>query len=416
MTAPATQTRIVSLKIVLYFVCATLFILVNANTVFANHGSGQSSGSPESGREICQGAGNDEGTNNPLPDRDNPDGPTGNIVWAGGLYVPVKDFEAEAVLQDIAGTLRAMNRDLEFIQTDTQAIRYLLYHLCMKEYVYDHTIQHAWRDVIGQFVETTREWVRTVYNNNPIFLTNQTIYYQIVDRNVIEIFKREIMASNLGSVAQQKILQEIERRVDEEFFPYYGDQTLAPDGLSDQLTRPTEFNWEDWNSLMVRSSNNISSLSQLAFMELGRKRQRMLAYEQEKLAWGDGFFSYELCDLDIYIRGTGGPSGPTDRRNCRIVTPGSLIQDQVSLVFGSAIRQMEEADEFEEWVSENAVLVLNDILNDTGLVDTTRTGGTAPIDPTDAGTQIQSGTRNAPIPDDLERDQQVPPPEPQQTP
>ena len=111
-----------------------------------------------------------------------------------------------------------------------------------------------------------------------------------------------------------------------------------------------------------------------ALEELNARIDKQIGYEQEKLAWGRGFFSYEICDLSVYVRNQGEEDWVADanvmnyedRRNCRIATPGSLIQDQTSFVFGSALRQMELNDEYEEWIAPNTLAVLSDILSFRG--------------------------------------------------
>ena len=110
-----------------------------------------------------------------------------------------------------------------------------------------------------------------------------------------------------------------------------------------------------------RTAGNVFHQAGAYREEYDRRRELARQYEAEKLAWGRGFFSYEICDLEVYSDIYG------DRRNCRIATPGALIQDEVSFVFGSALRQMENADEFEEWVAPNTLAVLNDTLNWNGL-------------------------------------------------
>ena len=158
-------------------------------------------------------------------------------------------------------------------------------------------------------------------------------------------------------------------------FPYgIGPATvgaeLAPDGLVEEMREA--FSEERFNKLRQQDFN-VPEVAQFAQAELSRRTAEIRENEANKLNWGRGFFSYEICDYRGfgYIReisgGTIFQTIPGDRRNCRVVTPGSLIQDQVSFVLGSALRQMELADEVDEWVSANAALALRNILGDYGL-------------------------------------------------
>lgn len=148
----------------------------------------------------------------------------------------------------------------------------------------------------------------------------------------------------------------------QEVFPYNVSDEFqgAPEGVAEALAD----NFIAAGGYSQYYTNNINDATvwiSIARGEWDRRRSRAREFEQEKLAWGRGFFSYENCDLDVYN------DYRTDRRNCRIATPGSLIQDEVSFVLGSALRQMELADEYEEWVSQSSVAILNDILNFNGL-------------------------------------------------
>lgn len=339
------------------------------------------------------------------------------------LHVPVKDFEAEGYLRTIMGNTFVISQNTLSIVVNTaisqrhlDTIRGLLLDLCQKEYVRDPQLQHAWAEVIGEFVRRTHQFVLTAYAANPIFISSQTIYYKLVDDAIYETFKKEIRDSDIGKATKNKLLKTLERERFESLFPYdWGNVEWAPEDLPDELIKDFEAagGWIAWARLFLRPEINEQGLTSIVQREFARRRERGLAYEQEKLAWGRGFFSYENCDLEIYtdIR--------TDRRNCRIVTPGALIQDEVSLVFGTAIRQMEEADEIDEWVAANSIAVLNDILNWNGLnsdrsrkINSLQNRGRdpvippIPVPPGNAKNLIETGTmppRNKRFPTEFDR-------------
>jgi len=301
--------------------------------------------------------------------------PGPQIALGFGLHVPVKDFEAEAYLVTIMFNTFATGVNTANIQGTNDTIRALLKDLCVKEYYLDPALQHAWARVIANLVDETYRWVTTAYAGNPIFVTNQYVYYTLVDLGVYLTYRKEIEQSPIGLETKKELLKQLDRRQYEYLFPTtpFNDPGLpsnlqgwAPDNLSATIaeyTPPNDPNgWGLWHTTFVRDEKNFAGTFQYSEKEFERRRERALAIEQEKLAWGRGFLSYELCDLAIWtdIR--------EDRRNCRIVTPGSLIQDQVAFVFGSSLRQMELADEFEEWIAPNTIIVLNDSLNFNGIL------------------------------------------------
>jgi len=289
--------------------------------------------------------------------------------------VPVYD---EWVIRNLISLITALQRSLEFTELqdlDVQRTRAFLRLLCEKEYDFDHTLQHAWAEIIDRFVLETINWVQTVYNDNPIFVTNQSIYYKLVDKNVFSTLVQEIAISTIGPENKRVILKYLFTNRFVDVFPYplsdiIGVEELAPDELPDDLQR--FYTEEEWNRL-TKAEGNVVGVMNIAQTELDRRIKEIRTNEANKLNWGRGFFSYEVCDLTAFVHLRDGEFStnlqkfPQDRRNCRIVTPGSLIQDQVSFVLGSALRQMELADEVDEWVSANAALVLRNILGDYGL-------------------------------------------------
>jgi len=342
------------------------------------------------GATICE-----EGLNlNEIDERSGSEGTSGG---GGGTYVPVKDFEAEDYLKAIWTDIHAIQEDADINEDQTQAIRYYMRRLCEKEYIHDVQFQNMWAEVIGNLVNKTMSFVSGGYNNNPIFVTNQYAYYTLVDLAVFKTFIQEIDDSNIGEKAKREIIKSLKLRQFENIFPYKGEDQWAPDDITNtdgnnEGDESTE-SWTDYFTLFNREEKSLIGLFGLAEKELQERREQAIKLEREKLQWGRGFFSYEFCDLNLFsnIR--------EDRRNCRIATPGALIQDQVTLVFGTALRQMEQADGFEHKIAQNSFIIINDILNKNGLrkLETSRIDKielderTKPLSPTEAGALIEFG-------------------------
>ncbi len=277
-------------------------------------------------------------------------------VGSGAGEVPVYDNDASS---NLVALINAMIRESEFTEEqdgDVQRTAEYLRLLCEKEYEEDHTLQHAWANLIGEFVIETQRFVTTGFNGNPAFLTNQNIYYQLVTIATARVLMQDIVDSpNMGTDAKIILIEAIADNLFQDRFPT--NVVLAPDnpvGTFEEQVADEEI--------------AINAVKDNALEELNRRVTTQLEQEQEKLAWGRGFFSYEICDLGVFVN-SDGDANEEDRRNCRITTPGALIQDQTSFVFGSALRQMELNDEYEEWIAPNTLAVLNDILGWRGLTN-----------------------------------------------
>lgn len=292
---------------------------------------------------------------------------TGQSVQTGnsnpGTSVPVND----SVTHELLGYLVDEGN---IAQVNSSKIGQYLYLLCRKEYNEDKSLQHAWANLIGEFVKETVKFITRGYEGNPAFIDNQDAYYQLVNIATARVFMQDVVDSNIDAQVKRDIILNIAPNLYSDFFPYTGkflaDNTV-PDNLSrDGFNYNTNPYWQQYIAMAQTSNSSAGSLTTLAEAELAARQQKQLDQEQEKLNWGRGFFSYEVCDLAIYRRADG-TINPEDRRNCRIVTPGALIQDQTSFVFGTALRQMEVADEYEEWIAPNTLAAISDILSYRGL-------------------------------------------------
>lgn len=295
--------------------------------------------------------------------------------------VPVYD---EWVIRNLISLGVAIQRSYEFSElqdSDVQSTKEYLRLLCQKEYEEDQTLQHAWRNVIDEFVNQTYQWVLFAYNGNPIFVQNLSVYNQLVDDEVIITFLKDIAISSIGDDAKREIVKTVLRNRFENIFPfnvpgsagYDPNETLAPDNLSQALA-DNFIQLGDFDTLreLAKPGNVLQGTLDAAQGELERRLNERREYENQKLDWGRGFYSYEYCnygDGNSDGKGQLGLFSDTreDRRNCYIVTPGSLIQDQVSFVFGSALRQMELNDEYQEWIGQTSFEVLASVNSNIGL-------------------------------------------------
>jgi len=312
---------------------------------------------------------------------------------ASGSFVPVKDFEAEAYLKAIEKDITQIEIDTAKIEGDTRAIRFYLKQLCEKEYVRDQDLQHRWADVAAKFVHSTVIWINTAYNNNPVYVSNPYVYFRNVDRGVIEAFIAEIDKADINDSAKRILTASFQQKLVDVVFPDLINATLTEDDM-EELDRDftSGGGWRAWTDLTNNPANNIYKILSLAETELQQRRTLAQEIEKEKLRWGRGFFSWESCGQNVFT------GNEKDIRTCRIHTPGSLIQDLSALVLGSAMRQIENADEYEEWIGQYAFESLNYTLGNIGLRFTALEGGSAPgAAPPETIEQRLEEIRNIPI-------------------
>jgi len=151
---------------------------------------------------------------------------------------------------------------------------------------------------------------------------------------------------------------------------------------------PNDFTWEAWEEGTGNPNNNIYDIQATVMREYEGRKAAAIEIEKQKLDWGRGYYPWEVCGAPVF-------SGDyRDQRTCETLTPGSTLQDLTTLVLSTTLRQMENADEYEEWISQDALRIVNDVLSDYGLRDAaagTRGANGAPINPDEASVIIEAG-------------------------
>jgi hypothetical protein len=298
-------------------------------------------------------------------------GGLGGLIGGGGSYVPVKDSDAIDHLNSILGNAErivtnteAVAQNTAKIQANTAATREFLRQMCVKEIIDDPEAQKKWAGVAGHLVDRIVKWVGSAYGQNPIFVTNPYVYYRNVDMGVATAFIEDVKkAASIGSISNDDatlIIRAIQSGLRDNAFP---DAVQTWDGSPDEeiFEDPERFNWRSWMAGTLGGINTPNDVLTLAEQELTFRRTQALEYEREKLAWGRGFFPYELCGQNVFS------GNPSDIRTCKTLTPGAVIQDVTSIVLTSALRQIENADEKDEWISRAAFSALNTVFYSGGL-------------------------------------------------
>ena len=289
-----------------------------------------------------------------------------------GSYVPVKDSDQIELQENILEETTGIHEDTTNIREDTAAIRAYLKDLCEKEFSLDPEAQNQWVQVAENLVGYAVNFINTAYNDNPLYVENLYRYFDLVEKNVVETFITEInLSDGLDANVKMALRQAITRA-----FPDNREWQFIIESTTNGSDGETNF-WNNERLKFIDPQNN-QNIYAPAITELGRRLVEARSYEEQKLAWGQGFLSYEECANEYFE--TGGIYS-FDLRNCDILTPGSIIKDHVSLVLGTALRQIEQADEYNEKIAAGAFAAINSVFNSRGLRGLTRdmvTGGPVP--------------------------------------
>lgn len=249
------------------------------------------------------------------------------ILGGGEEHVPVKDFEAIATQKKIL--------------SDTTRIRQLMDSLQKKEYVYDPLAHSASNEAVALSLKQLFNHVNYGNNGNPYYVTNLRGYNQSITDRELQIMLAELDRVFVGNNSIQGILAQGYRDDRRDSF----GRLITPTMSSVQINAFNQsFNNGGWGMWLqfIQPRNNPYGQYLLASDALYRRQQQALAEEQQKLAWGRGYQSKEVCVSRDY------------RGNCiyyRTVTPGSVYQQGASDGLKTLLEQMAANDELSELAS-----------------------------------------------------------------
>lgn len=278
------------------------------------------------------------------------------------------------------------------------------------------------KDQLTAMTRSTVNWINSGFNGDPMYVRNITSFTNSLERNILEREINKLSDPNraypYGTDFSRSVINSY--KTGASFRVGFGNFTdyltsdlgafLIPDyssvgtyGVEDTKTaqqRATEANerfandfsvggWDGWNALTQRDQNNPLGFTMLASQSLSDQESEKIEETKEELATNDGVLSqkkcvlyerYELVDDEVQpvleISADGEFKTATSKTmvnkeydKCvkyEVVTPGSVIQDQISTTLDSPKRQLELAKDIND-VLNSLFSVLLDKLYSQGL-------------------------------------------------
>jgi len=227
--------------------------------------------------------------------------------------------------------------------------------LVVKEYILDEIAFLVAKALAEALMDSLINWIQSGFEGNPAFVEDLGGFLLGVDTRVFEDF--------IGSDAIDLLCSPW--KFDIEFALTYdfalGSRAEAQCTLNDVVDNLDQFidgdfsqgGWDGWFELTQRNNPYDDFFETSA--ELNARIASERFKEQTYLDFGRGFFSFELCETIDGLSGL--------EENCSITTPGAVIEDQLELVLGSGLRQLELADEFNEVIAALFSQLVNSVLS-----------------------------------------------------
>lgn len=222
------------------------------------------------------------------------------------------------------------------------------------------------RAIIRGIIRSTIQWINSGFQGKPGFLQDpQKFLLNIAD---VELGKL-IQGSELNFVCSPFQLN-IKKALILSRKQSFGSRTSCTlSGVSNNMNNfisgvNNQFGqyggWTAWDTMTTQPQNNPYGAYALASAELNIRIQNSQGQQIKLLDWGKGFLSWrnqecvskaDAATVEATTNGGGDLLSKPDYSNCKIETPGSLIEDQLALVVGDDVRQLELAQDFNDLVT-----------------------------------------------------------------
>jgi len=315
-------------------------------------------------------------------------------LLTAGFTFP-KQTQAQAI-PGVAGMVPTVPADI--VQNTTTSVQTTLSRI--KEYVLDQIPWIISKTIIRQITRSTVNWINSGFKGNPAYVTNPSQFLQDIGDSVAG---QIIAGSDLNFLCSPFAL-DIRLSLAYNYSSQFKDTISCT--LSDVADNIQGFmdggftvngGWESWSQLTQNPANNPYGAYIASQNEIAIRTARGQSIKLAELNWGKGFLSWETCDatpvsntgstLDNTFNSDGSinpvsstgelnlsDSGVTENTNCKIETPGSVIEGQLENVLGSGVRQLELADSFNEIVGALVGQLVTQAFSATGLAGASKSG------------------------------------------
>ena len=214
----------------------------------------------------------------------------------------------------------------------------------IKEELLDGLVNIAAKAAIKQLTRQMVNFITGANDGNPTFITNPVEFLVGLQEKAFDDFTNHTL-NNVPEILKNDLINLISTDFSSSF-ENFARGTLPP-GLEDpnsgEYERALESGgWDEWITITQNPYNNAYGLFLKSRAELQKRIASVQSTELIKANWFDGWLS--LTD-----------------ENGNITTPGGMIEDQLTNVLGSGVRQLELADEFNEIISALASVVIDEI-------------------------------------------------------
>ena len=252
----------------------------------------------------------------------------------------------------------------------------------VKEYVADTIVFTIINTVLSKLTASTVNWINSGFEGNPGYVTDPKQFFLDVGDRVASDVLSSTALNNLCSPFKAQVRLALVKNYINDNQNYACTLSKVKDNY-DQFTQDfSKGGWEGWFEVTQNNQNNpygayLDAKNQLS-IQVGTEKET----KQKELEQGQGFLSVEKCKSnakkwtqaeidDARKREAAGsvrfgvgviPDSPgCSSSEKETVTPGSLVQSQLTKVFGEGVSRLGAADEVDEIIGA----LLNQLISKT---------------------------------------------------
>ena len=226
----------------------------------------------------------------------------------------------------------------------------------VKEQVLDGIMVGVGKQIISHITQSIVNWINSGFEGGPAFVADPGAFFtDVADQVTGQFIDRLGLDFLCGSFT---IPIQAALRLNFDYGGAQGQSAIkryrcTASAVVDNVSSGNIVNLDSFFDVAVSTNNNPYGAYLAAQQDLELQILNQRVNLGTELNWGNGFLSQKKdCD--------------ENGQNCRSVTPGSLVEDQLVNVFGSGLRQLELADEINEIVNALANQLINTMI-DKGL-------------------------------------------------
>lgn len=229
----------------------------------------------------------------------------------------------------------------------TLAVQALGLQMNTKEFVLDPIVWAMMNMLLKSMLKDMTAWIRSGFQGEPAFVRDLDSFTKSIADRVVGSFLWKGNLNFLCSPFQLdiKLALELQYAQTRDF----GTQQQCT--LSGFINNAESFfkgdflqgGWDGWFAVTANPVNSPYGSLVLAQDQMYVRIRNAQNQEIRLLDWGKGLFSQKECKFKPTDEET-----PTD---CKIVSPGTTIENQINIALGSGQRRIEIADEFNEMFS-----------------------------------------------------------------